>query len=676
MGAFFMHCDNTIGKVMSAVLEHSMLHADTGPEAPVVVVGTGPTGIRFVEQLLRRNPDTPIVIYGNEPWEPYNRVRLAGLLTGEVNFAGIQNPLRLPPAHRVVQRHNCAIVGIDRERCLVHDQFGVSQPYRRLVLATGSRPHVPNIGDLDKTGVFTFRNLDDAQQLIARRTRSRHAIILGGGLLGLEAARGLQKHHTAITVIEHANRLMAQQLDEEAAELLREHILALGIQVSLGDSVRRVLGDTHIIGVELLSGRSIACDTLVIATGIRPNLDLARQAGIAVGRGIRVDDRMQTSDPNVYAIGECAEHRGRIYGLVAPGLEQAGVAAHHVAGGTSHFTGSQLATRLKVVGVKVFSAGRTGDHEVIRRKKTLTWRSSDNRSYRKLLLQRNRLVGAIACGDWEESGRVQESVENLRHLWPWQSRRFLRYGRLWPERAADAVSDWPSGAIVCQCTGTTRGTLAAAMHNGHCTVEALTAHTGAGSVCGSCRPLLAELAGSGPPAPERGSRTLIWTAVSALIAALAILLAPAIPFPDSVQHAVRWDLLWREGLIKQISGFTLLALGVAVSLISLRKRVSRVRFGEFSGWRVVHVLLGTLAAATLIAHTGLRLGHHLNLYLMLCFTGLLLVGALAGGVIGWQHVLPNRLARRARSWSLWAHIVLLWPLPALLGFHVLKTYWF
>jgi len=661
---------------MSAVLKHNLLHADTGTETPVVVVGTGPTGIRFVEQLLQRKPDTPIVLYGNEPWEPYNRVRLAGLLTGEVDFAGIQNPLRLPPQHRVVQRHNCEIVAIDRQRRLVLDRHGNRQPYSHLVLATGSRPHVPNMEGTGKTGVFTFRNLDDAQRLIARRARSRHAVVLGGGLLGLEAARGLQKHHTAVTVIEHAGRLMAQQLDDEAAELLREHLLALGIQVTLGDSVKRVLGDTHITGVELLSKRSIACDTLVIATGIRPNLGLARDAGIAVGRGIRVNDHMQSSDERVYAIGECAEHRGYIYGLVAPGLEQAGVAAHHVAGGTAGYTGSQVATRLKVIGVKVFSAGRTGEHEVIRQLKTLSWRSFDNRHYRKLLLQGNRLAGAIACGDWEESSRVQESVQRTRYIWPWQQRRFVRNGLLWPVQTAVHVADWPAGAVVCQCTGTTRGTLGAALQAGHRTPGALGACTGAGTVCGSCKPLLAELAGDQPLAPERGSRTLVWTGTAALLALLAMLLAPALPLVDSVQHSLRWDLLWRDGLLKQISGFSLLALAVAVSLISLPKRVSRARLGGFAVWRLVHVLLGTLAVATLVAHTGLRLGHHLNLYLMLCFTGLLLAGAVAGGVIGRQHALPRALVRRVRGWSLWTHILLLWPLPALLGFHILKTYWF
>jgi NAD(P)H-nitrite reductase large subunit len=662
---------------MSAVLEHNSLHAETATATPVVVVvGTGPSGIRFVEQLLQRSPDTPIVIYGNEPWEPYNRVRLAGLLTGEVDFAGIQNPLRLPLRHRVVQRHNCEIVSIDRERRLVYDHLGNSQSYSHLVLATGSHPHIPNMEGIDKTGVFTFRNLDDAERLIARRTRARHAVILGGGLLGLEAARGLQKHHTAVTVIEHAGRLMAQQLDDEGAELLRERILALGIQVTLGDSVKRVLGDTHITGVELLSGRSIACDTLVIATGIRPNLALARNAGISVGRGIRVNDRMQTSDERVYAIGECAQHRERIYGLVAPGLEQAAVAAHHVAGGSSCYSGSHAVTRLKVIGVKVFSAGRTGEHEAIAQLKTLSWRSSDNRSYRKLLLQRHRLVGAIACGEWDESSRVQESVQRTRYLWPWQYSRFLQYGRLWPEREAADVRDWPAGAVVCQCTGVTRGTLGAAIQAGHRSIEDLCAHTGAAGVCGSCKPLLAELAGDQPLAPEAGSRTLVWTGIVALLAALAILLAPALPFPDSVQAALRWDLLWRESLLKQISGFSLLGLGAAVSLISLRKRTRSLRFGAFSSWRLVHVLLGTLAVATLVAHTGLRLGYHLNFYLMLCFTGLLLAGAVAGGVTGWQHALPRVLVKRVRDGSLWLHIVLLWPLPALLGFHILKTYWF
>jgi len=541
---------------MSAVLEENSYHADARTTPPVVVVGTGPVGIRFVEQLLLRDPRAPVVIYGNQPWEPYNRVRLASLLTGELNFTAIQNPLKLMTQHRVVQHHNCEIVAIYPYNKQVVDRLGNCQRYSQLVLATGSSPHIPNIEGIQQSGVYTFRNLDDVQQLIARRTRCRRAIVLGGGLLGLEAARGLQKYNTDITIIEHASRLMAQQLDDEAGNLLREHILSKNIQIVLGDSVKSVIGYDSISGVELRSGHSIDCDTLVIATGIRPNLELAREAGIAVGRGIRVNDQMQTSDADIFAIGECAEHRDRIYGLVAPGLEQASVAAHTIAGGTSHYVGSQAVTRLKVVGVSVISAGQCGERDASPQLRSLTWRSSDRRSYRKLLLQRNRLRGVMAFGDWDESNRAQECVQRACYIWPWQRRRFLRTGSLWLLHDAADVNDWPASAIVCQCTGVNRGTLSKAILAGHCNVEALAAQTGASSVCGSCKPLLAELAGRHASEPEAGSRTLVWTGMAALLAALAMLFAPAIPFADSIQTEIHWGQIWRDGLIKQISGFS------------------------------------------------------------------------------------------------------------------------
>jgi nitrite reductase (NADH) large subunit len=174
----------------------------------------------------------------------------------------------------------------------------------------------------------------------------------------------------------------------------------------------------------------------------------------------------------------------------------------------------------------------------------------------------------------------------------------------------------------------------------------------------------------------KGSRVLVWAASLGLLAALAFLLLPAIPYPDSVRAAPRWDLLWREGLYKQVSGFSLLGLGLLISLISLRKRISAFTLGGYDGWRILHMTLGVLVSAVLVAHTGLRLGFNLNLLLMLCFVALLLAGSVAGGVTGLEHALPRRLARRTHALSLWMHILLLWPLPALLGFHVLKTYWF
>jgi len=661
---------------MSAVLKQETTHSEPTTTPPVVVIGTGPVGIRFVEELLRRSPETPVVIYGNEPWEPYNRVRLANLLTGEVDFSSIQNPLKLDPANHVVQHHNCEIVSIDTEHKRVYDNTGVGQFYSQLVIATGSSPHIPSIEGVDKSGIYTFRNLNDAQHLMARRTRSRHAVVLGGGLLGIEAARGLQKYNTTVTIIDHSSHLMSQQLDEEAGELLREHMLTRDIRVVLKDSVKRVIGGDNVKFIELRSGRRIACDTMVIATGIKPNINLALEAGVAVGRGIRVDDHMQTNTADIYAIGECAEHRGNIYGLVAPGLEQAAIAAHTILGGQSHYSGSQVSTRLKVVDVNVFSAGDTSEGDITRKLKVLTWKSTDNTCYRKIILKRNRLIGVIGYGPWDESNRVQESVLHTRYIWPWQIGRFTSTGDLWPENDASSIADWPSSAIVCQCTKTTRGTLSQAMNAGHCTVEQLCEKTGASSVCGSCKPLLAELVGAESVEPEPGTRPLVVAGVLSLVVSLALFFAPAIPFPDTVQKTVNWDLLWRDSLLKQISGFSLLGFSILLAVVSLRKRIKRMTFGKFSSWRVVHVIMGVLAIATLVAHTGLRLGDNLNLYLMLSFTGLILAGAVASGSIGLQHLLPRTLAQRSRELSIWSHIILLWPLPALLGFHILKSYWY
>jgi nitrite reductase (NADH) large subunit len=195
-------------------------------------------------------------------------------------------------------------------------------------------------------------------------------------------------------------------------------------------------------------------------------------------------------------------------------------------------------------------------------------------------------------------------------------------------------------------------------------------------VCGSCRPLLAELAGAASPDPVKGWSTLAGLSLLGLLAALAVLLAPAVPYNASVADAIAWDRLWRDGLLKQISGFTLLGLALLVSVLSLRKRLPGFALGGFDLWRLAHVGLGVAAVLVLVAHTGLRLGHNLNLYLMLTFCGLLLAGALGGAVIALEHRLPRSLARRGRRLSIWAHILLIWPLPVLLGFHVLKGYWF
>lgn len=645
-------------------------------EAPIVVVGAGPVGMRFVQEFHRRAPDAGIVLYGAEAWQPYNRVRLSAALAGELDWSALVSDMTLPSSTRISARLNCAVRAIDRRAKTVIDVTGRRQPYSSLVLATGSTPHVPDVPGMNLAGVFTFRDMNDAQRLLARRVRSRTTVVVGGGLLGLEAARAMRRFHTKVIVIEHLDRLMSRQLDRAAGRLLMRHVVTDGIEVGLGDGIVEVLGPGRVTGVRLRSGTTLVCDTLIVATGIRPNVDLAVEAGLSIGRGIRVNDELRTSSPDIFAVGECAEYRDQLHGLVAPGFEQAAIAAHVIAGGKARYTGTVAATRLKVLRCAVFSAGETGNAGLSNLDREIVHQDADG--YRKLILRRGRLVGAMAVGEWDELSRVQEAVTNRRHIFPWQVARFRTTGRLWREGEAVDVLTWPAAATVCNCTGVTCGTLRGAIAEGCSNVTDLAARTGASTVCGSCRPLLQQLVGgAGTREPVRAARALAISAVIAAAVGLVIFIAPAIPYAQRADVRWHWDQWWRQGLYKQASGFTLIGLMLALGVISVRKRwPSLRRFGDYGIWRFAHVVLGIVVLAALMVHSGGRLGSGVNAALSFSALGAAVIGGLAAFVIAREHALRGLLARRLREVAWWSHVFLLWPLPVLLLFHVLKTYYF
>lgn len=645
--------------------------------APIVVVGAGPVGVRVVNELSRRAPERPLVIYGAERWSPYNRVRLSSALTGETAWAELTADTRLPDGPLLRVRLGCPVVAIDRERRRVLDADEREQPYDFLVLATGSTPHRPNLPGIDLPGVFVFRDMDDALRLAARRARTHRTVVLGGGLLGIEAARAMQRSHTEVWLVEHHDRLMARQLDAAAGMRLRRQVEAAGIRVVLADGPVRIQGDARVAGVRLRSGRLIECDTVVVAAGIRPNTRLALEAGIGIGRGIRVDDRMVTSDPRILAVGECAEHRGLVHGLVAPGLEQAAVAADVLCGGGARYRGSIAATRLKVLHYPVFSLGETGAEQLPHLSRELVHASPDGTIYRKLVLRRGRLIGALALGGWEAIPRVQEAVTRQRRLWFWQLARFRRTGEPWRGQASERVADWPAAVVICNCTGVTRGRLGLAIAGGCSSLETLAAQTGASTVCGSCRPLLAQLLGSHEAlAAVAGAGWLFGLALAATLLALAILLLPGVPYPDSVTVRIRWDGLWRDSLAKQISGYALLGCAGLLGSLGLRKRISRFTWGGYEVWRWAHAAIGLAVLPGFLLHTGGRMGTQLNLWLAACFLGAVLAGGLLAGLVAGGHRLDPVRARRLKSALLWTHILCLWPLPVLLGFHIAAGYLF
>lgn len=661
---------------MSAVLQAHTTGAVDPDRLPIVVVGTGPVGIRVAQAILARDPRRELVLFGDEPWHPYNRVRLSSLLAGDLKWDELQNPLSTEVIDNVAQHHNCAIVRIDAERRELTDRDGRVHRYGGLILALGSRPHIPTIPGINQAGVFCFRDLSDVLALSARRMRSRHTVVLGGGLLGLEAARGLSNAGTHVTVIEHAPHVMSAQLDQESGSLLAAHLEQGGIQVITGRAVQRVIGDGRVRSIRIQNAE-LPCDTLVIAAGIRPNIELARAAGLRVHRGIVIDDHCQTSDSNIYAIGECAEHRDRIYGLVGPGFEQAAVVAHRITGATAEYLGSRTVARLKVFRKTVISMGDVQEADNPLWEKALHYRVAETGVYRKLIIRNGRLTGVIAIGDWSELNRIQEAVQTGRRIHPWQRWRFQRTGMLWPDGAAMGVADWPADAIVCNCRGVTRGTLTMAISAGCTQIEALMACTGASTVCGACRPLLADLTGSvAPPVETGGRRSTITAALLTAAVVIAFAVLPSLPATDSVSDRLhQLGTLWRDGFWKQVSGFAMLGLALLGLTISARKRIPCISMGKYGVWRAVHTVLGMSAILLLLLHTGLQGGERLNAWLLVNFLLLTLLGT-AAAISVTLSAGRSSLQRTLQRWLAKAHLYLAWPLPVLLGFHVLSVYYF
>lgn len=638
---------------------------------PIIIIGTGPCGIRVLDEIHQKLPTQKIIIFGDEPWHPYNRVRLSTLLAGEVNKEEIETRSDALESKWITHECNNKIICINRQDKTVTDSNGNQIAFSRLIISTGSSAFLPDIEGIHRKGVYTFRTMKDTEHLIARRSRSHKTVIVGGGLLGLEAARAMQKYNTEVTVLEHGSRLMSRQLDETGSAILLKQAHDMNISTLLNERVVAIEGNGSLDSITLASGKKIDCDTLIVAAGITPNIELAKEAKLAYSRGITVNDYMQTSDPDIYAIGECCEHNGQVYGIVAPGFEQAVIAAANICGEDYGYEGTVLATSLKVAGLSVFSMGEVDTNQV----DITSYHWQDGDDYRRLNIKHGKIVGVCSIGDWPELTRIREQAKKGALIYPWQLWRFKFTGNLWPEGESQYVASWPDETIICNCNGISKGQLCKEITAGADCMQSVAEKTQATTVCGSCKPLISELLGGVEILPEPGYRTLISSSFIIFLLGVIAWLYPGIPYNDTVQMDWRWDQLWTESLYKQISGFTLLGLTVIVSLLSVRKRLDW-DWLQFPTWRVIHVLVGGSCLAGLIIHTGFRLGSNLNFYLMMCFTGLIVVGTLVATVIAMEHKMSAGTARQIRSMSFWVHLLLFWPVPFLLWLHVFKTYYY
>ena len=364
----------------------------------LVVVGNGMAAARLVDELTKVALGRyAIAVIGDEPRLAYNRVLLSSVLAGET----ASHDIELRPAswwgdRGVTLKYGCVATEIDvgrRELKIANEE---SIGFSRLVLATGSMPLRLNVPGADLAGVHTFRDSRDVDMLLTLAAQKKRVVVVGGGLLGLEAAYGLSKAGSSVTLLHLMDRLMERQLDAPAAELLKSLVERKGVRVLLNANTARLHGETRVEGIELSDGRRIDADAVVFAAGIRPNIALAKDAGIPVNRGVVVDDVMQTGAPDIFALGECAEHRGICYGLVEPAYEQARVLARHLAGRTAAYSGSVVATNLKVSGVSVFSAG---DFMGADGSEAIVLNDVRHGTYKKLVISDGRLIGAVLVGD-------------------------------------------------------------------------------------------------------------------------------------------------------------------------------------------------------------------------------------------------------------------------------------
>lgn len=462
----------------------------------LVVIGNGMAGMRTVEELRKLAPALyHITVFGDEPHGNYNRIMLSPVLNGDMAFE--ETLLNRPEwyrEHGITLRSGNAVEAIDRRRRVVIAADGSETPYDRLLLATGSKPFIIPVPGHDLDGVIGFRTIADVDTMLAASGRYHHAVVIGGGLLGLEAAAGLAGRGMKVRVAHLHDTLMERQLDAAAARLLQDSLEARGIEFLMGANTREIIGRKRVQGVVFADGREVSADLVVMAAGIRPAIELAERAGIHCDRGVVVNDTLQTFDPRVYAVGECVQHRGHTYGLVAPLFEQARVCANHLARiGIARYSGSVTSTKLKVTGIDLFSAGDFSERDG---REAIVFRDPSRGVYKKLVLENDRIRGAVLYGDTVDGAWYFQLMRDGSDVSAFRSELMFGQAHLGDagHGGGNSIAAMADDAEVCGCNGVTKGEIVHAIHeHGLFTLEEVRAHTKASASCGGCTGLVEQI---------------------------------------------------------------------------------------------------------------------------------------------------------------------------------------
>lgn len=460
----------------------------------IVLVGNGMAGVNCIEQLLKLAPNSyEITIFGKEPHPNYNRILLSSVLAGDADMKDIvindwswytDNNITLHTGHTVNK--------IDTDRKIVSTDGGITVSYDELILATGSLPFMLPLPGADKDGVIAFRDIQDCETMMETAKKYKKAVVIGGGLLGLEAARGLLNLNMEVSVVHINEYLMNLQLDRTASLLLQQELEQQGMKFLLKKNSETILGKKRVTGLRFTDGSEVEADLVVMAVGIRPNIALAKNNGIEINRGIVVNDFLETSVPHIYSIGECTEHRGVAYGLVAPLYEQGAVLAKRLAGvGTDGYQGSVVSTKLKVSGVDVFSAGEYADKPGTR---AVRVQDDFEGIYKKVVIREGKVIGAVLFGDISDGSRLFAMIRNGEDVTGKEKTVLLGEGGGKTKSGVDLVAGMSADEIVCGCNGVSKGAIVQAIQEKGCSsVNDIKACTKASASCGGCKPLVADV---------------------------------------------------------------------------------------------------------------------------------------------------------------------------------------
>ncbi|MBV8820691.1 MAG: NAD(P)/FAD-dependent oxidoreductase, partial [Acidobacteriaceae bacterium] len=466
----------------------------------LVVIGNGMAGARAVEEILARGGADlfNITMFGDEPYGNYNRILLSNVLNGSQEESEIfLNPLAWYRENNITLHAGVRAESILRKSRLAVGEDGTIEPYDKLIIATGSSSYIPPVEGLTladgsyKPGIFVFRSLDDCHDIAKYAQGRGRAVVIGGGLLGLEAARGLQNFGVQVDVVHRGSHLMGQQLDPTAGAILKTTMERMDVRVHLKKNTTVVLGDEQVTGLVFADGTTLPCEMVVIATGISPNVQLGVRSGLTVERAIVVDNQMRSvDDNNIYVVGECAQHRGHVYGLVAPLWEQAKVLANHITGHdpSAAYHGSKVATKLKVMGVEMASMGVTEPED--ERDEIVQFTEPRKGTYKKLIIRDGRLIGAILLGDISKAAYLTQAFDRNTPL-P-EDRLALLFDIGAPSKQM-SIEEMPLETQVCNCNGVSKGTLVACVKSGKRSAKSVMEATRAGMGCGSCKQMVSEV---------------------------------------------------------------------------------------------------------------------------------------------------------------------------------------